>query len=221
MTTMPLVLVAVMVVMYACGVYLMLDRKLTRLLLGFLLVGNATNLLIFLMSGSFGASPISGETAPEDMSDPLPQAFILTAIVITFGVSAFLLALIYRSWRLAHDREDTVRDDEADVELATTEALTTHEVTEEDLEEAPEFSTDDVDDADADDDIEANGAQTDGTGANDAETDAGAADANATDVNAADARDAAETGEGSGPAPLPADGDDDGRGDAPSREDAR
>lgn len=136
--TMPLILVAVMVVLYACGVYLMLDRSLTRLLLGFLLVGNATNLLIFLMSGSFGAVPLVG--IEEEISDPLPQAFILTAIVITFAVSAFLLALIYRSWRLAHDRDDTVQDDEADLEIATTtEALTTEEVTDEDLAETQEF----------------------------------------------------------------------------------
>ncbi|WP_449277151.1 Na(+)/H(+) antiporter subunit C [Leucobacter sp. GX24907] len=150
MTTMPLVLVAVMVVLYACGVYLMLDRTLTRLLLGFLLVGNATNLLIFLMSGSFGKAPLSAETGAEEMSDPLPQAFILTAIVITFGVSAFLLALIYRSWRLAQHRDDTVQDDEADLEVARTGALTTAEVTDEDLQETPELSDDDDVDDDGD-----------------------------------------------------------------------
>lgn len=144
--TIPVVLVAVMVVLFACGFYLMLDRVLTRVLLGFLLVGNATNLMIFLMSGSFGAAPIFGERTAEEMSDPLPQAFILTAIVITFGVSAFILALIYRSWRLATERDDvvrddTVRDDEADLEIATTEALTGVEVTDEDLEEAEEFES--------------------------------------------------------------------------------
>lgn len=144
--TMPLVLVAIMVVLYACGVYLMLDRTLTRLLLGFLLVGNATNLLIFLMSGSFGNAPIVGESDVEDMSDPLPQAFILTAIVITFGVSAFLLALMYRSWRLTHERDDTVQDDEADLEIRPAEVLTTAEVTDEDLEDAPDAT--DVDDHD-------------------------------------------------------------------------
>lgn len=143
--TMPLILVAVMVVLFASGVYLLLDRSLTRLLLGFLLVGNATNLLIFLMSGSFGEAPLADGTAAEDMSDPLPQAFILTAIVITFGVSAFLLALIYRSWRLAQDREDTVQDDEDDIDLAKTEALTVVEVTDDDLAETPEFSDDDDD----------------------------------------------------------------------------
>lgn len=162
--TMPLVLVAAMVVLYACGVYLMLDRTLTRVLLGFLMVGNATNLLIFLMSGSFGIAPIVGEGSAEEMSDPLPQAFILTAIVITFGVSAFLLALIYRSWRLAHDMDDTVQDDEADLEIASTEALTTVEVTDEDLAEAPEFSDDD----DADDDAGHDGSGSDGGDAPDA-----------------------------------------------------
>lgn len=136
--TMPLILVAVMVVLYMCGVYLMLDRSLTRILLGFLLVGNATNLLIFLMSGSFGSAPIVGDDG-EAMSDPLPQAFILTAIVITFGVSAFLLALIYRSWRLTRELEDRVEDDADDLAIATTETLTTEEVTDEDLEDAPEF----------------------------------------------------------------------------------
>lgn len=153
--TMPLVLVALMVVMYACGIYLMLDRTLTRLLLGFLLVGNATNLLLFLMSGSFGAAPFAGKAAAEEMSDPLPQAFILTAIVITFGVSAFFLALIYRSWRLAQDRDDTVQDHETDLERATAEELSVDEVTDEDLAETPEFSSDDVNESGSDEISEA------------------------------------------------------------------
>ncbi|MBL5975133.1 MAG: Na(+)/H(+) antiporter subunit C [Candidatus Leucobacter sulfamidivorax] len=137
--TMPLALLAIMVVLFACGVYLLLDRSLTRVLLGFLLVGNATNLLLFLTSGSFGAAPIYGDAEAGEMSDPLPQAFILTSIVITFGVSAFMLALIYRSWRLAQQDEDVVHDDDLDVELAESEALTTEEVTDEDLAETPEF----------------------------------------------------------------------------------
>lgn len=152
--TMPLVLVAVMVVLYAAGVYLLLDRSLTRILLGFLLVGNATNLLIFLMSGTFGRSPIVGSEGEGDMSDPLPQAFILTAIVITFGVSAFLLALIYRSWSLRRLLEDQVEDDAEDLAIATADVLTTEEVTEEDLEDAPEFE-DDLPPEDDDDDAQA------------------------------------------------------------------
>ncbi len=111
-----LVLLVAMAVLYACGVYLLLERSITRVLLGFLLVGNATNLLLLIMAGEAGLAPIveDGVDASE-MTDPLPQALILTAIVITFGVSAFLMALIYRSWRLGqHDR---VSDDEADIAM--------------------------------------------------------------------------------------------------------
>lgn len=142
----PLALVAVMVVLYACGVYLMLDRSLTRVLLGFLMVGNATNLLILLAGGGFGAAPIYGEAEAAEMTDPLPQAFILTSIVITFGVSAFILALIYRAWSLARDGEDAVQDDEHDAALVGAETLTTEEVTDEELASTPEF-TDETDES--------------------------------------------------------------------------
>lgn len=153
----PLVLVLVMVVLFSIGVYLMLDRSLTRVLLGFLLVGNATNLLIFLTSGAFGSAPIYGEAEPVDMSDPLPQAFILTAIVITFGVSAFMLALIYRSWRLAREDEDAVLDDAHDIELVEADVLTTEEVTDEELERSQEFA-DDADDVEMSDSVDADSA---------------------------------------------------------------
>jgi multicomponent Na+:H+ antiporter subunit C len=111
-----LVLIVVMAALYACGVYLLLERSMTRVLLGFLLVGNATNILILLMSGRRGAAPVvDGQADPADFADPLPQAFVLTAIVITFGISAFMLALIYRSWRLAQG--DTLADDAEDLEI--------------------------------------------------------------------------------------------------------
>jgi multicomponent Na+:H+ antiporter subunit C len=102
--------------LYAAGVYLLLDRSLTRVLLGFLLLGNATNLLLLSTGGVAGLAPIVGVSAAEEMSDPLPQALILTAIVITFGVSAFLLAVIYRSWRLV--RQEVVGIDEEDRRVA-------------------------------------------------------------------------------------------------------
>jgi multisubunit Na+/H+ antiporter MnhC subunit len=109
-----LVLLAVMAVLYAAGVYLLLERSMTRVLIGFLLVGNATNILILVMAGRRGLAPFYDGSTPEgDYADPLPQALILTAIVITFGVSAFLMALIYRSWRIAN--ADRVQDDLADV----------------------------------------------------------------------------------------------------------
>jgi len=110
------VLIVVMAVLFACGVYAMLERSLTRVLIGFLLLGNATNLMLLIIIGPPGYAPFfGGDVTPEQMSDPLPQALTLTAIVITFGVSAFLLALIYRSWQLG--QADTVEDDEADIEL--------------------------------------------------------------------------------------------------------
>ncbi len=113
-----LVLLVAMAVLYACGVYLLLERSITRVLLGFLLVGNATNLLLLIMAGEAGLAPIvEGGVDPSEMTDPLPQALILTAIVITFGVSAFLMALLYRSWRLAQN--DRVSDDEADIAMRT------------------------------------------------------------------------------------------------------
>jgi multisubunit Na+/H+ antiporter MnhC subunit len=109
-----LVLIIIMAVLFACGVYAMLERSLTRVLIGFLLLGNAANLLLLIVMGKPGVAPFFGDaSSPDEMSDPLPQALTLTAIVITFAVSAFLLALIYRSWQLG--QADTVTDDEADL----------------------------------------------------------------------------------------------------------
>ena len=102
--------------LYAAGVYLLLDRSLTRVLVGFLLLGNATNLLLLSTGGPAGLAPILGYAEPEEMSDPLPQALILTAIVITFGVTAFILAMIHRSWALA--RNEAVGTDEEDRRVA-------------------------------------------------------------------------------------------------------
>jgi multicomponent Na+:H+ antiporter subunit C len=111
-----LTLVILMAVMYGAGVYIMLERSLTRVLIGFLLVGNATNLLIFIMSGRPGSSPIvTGTSLDDTMVDPVPQVLMLTAIVINFGITALLLALIYRSWWLAQlgDEGDTLTDEHA------------------------------------------------------------------------------------------------------------
>src|SRR5690606_21954792 len=93
----------------------MLERSLTRVLIGFLLLGNAANLLLLIVIGAPGLAPFTGDASPDDMSDPMPMALTLTAIVITFAVSAFLLALIYRSWQLG--QADTVQDDVEDVAL--------------------------------------------------------------------------------------------------------
>lgn len=99
----------------SCGIYLLLERNLTRMLLGLLLVGNAINLLILSIGGASGNPPIRGRTSADETTtaDPLAQGMILTAIVITMGIAAFVLALTYRSFRLTtaedvdNDPEDT------------------------------------------------------------------------------------------------------------------
>lgn len=115
----PLLLLLAMGVLVACGIYLMLERSLTRVLLGFILLGNGTNLLIVLTAGR-GRPPLTDgeDLSTAGMSDPLPQALVLTAIVITFAVTAFLLAMIYRSWRFV--RADSFSDDAADLAVAIT-----------------------------------------------------------------------------------------------------
>ena len=116
-----LVLLAVMAVLFAVGLYQLTERSLTRVLLGIVLLGNGVNLLILVMGGAAGLPPlVEGRTAPEDYSDPLPQALILTAIVITFAVTAFMLGLIYRSWWLS--RQDDIQDDAEDLRVAETPA---------------------------------------------------------------------------------------------------
>lgn len=120
--TMPFIMVLAMGFLFACGIYLMLERSLTRVLLGFILLGNGVNLLIILTAGR-GAPPLTDgkNLSTLGMSDPLPQALILTAIVITFAVTAFLLAMIYRSWRLV--RADSLQDDTADLQVAITKMI--------------------------------------------------------------------------------------------------
>ena len=119
--TASLTLVVLMAVLFGAGISIMLERSLTRVLIGFLLVGNAVNILIFLMSGAPGLAPILSEGVdPDEISDPLPQAFVLTAIVINLGITAFMLALIYRSWWLAQlgTKGDLVDDEEEDAQNA-------------------------------------------------------------------------------------------------------
>lgn len=113
-----LVLVIVASVLFGAGVTVMLERSLTRVLIGFLLVGNGVNLFMFSMAGAPGLAPIlvDGVEATE-LSDPLPQAFVLTAIVINLGLTAFMLALVYRTWWLAQlGAEGDIIGDEEDVE---------------------------------------------------------------------------------------------------------
>jgi multicomponent Na+:H+ antiporter subunit C len=106
------VLVIAIVVLVACGTTLVLERSLTRILVGFVMLGNGVNLVFLVASGEAGSAPIIG-SSDEPMTDPLPQAMVLTAIVITLGVTAFGLALAYRAWQLTghDDVQDDVEDD--------------------------------------------------------------------------------------------------------------
>ncbi|MGC5627606.1 Na(+)/H(+) antiporter subunit C [Georgenia sp. Z1344] len=111
-----LALVVVIAVLVGAGVYLVLERSLSRIVIGAGLITHGINLLILVAGGRAGEPPIIGQSATEDMSDPLPQAMILTAIVISLGITAFLMALAYRSWQL--NGHDEVQDDLEDRRIA-------------------------------------------------------------------------------------------------------
>jgi multicomponent Na+:H+ antiporter subunit C len=111
-----LVLVVVIAALFTVGVYLLLERSLSRVLVGVILLGNGANLLFLVAGGAAGRPPILGQAPVRDMSDPLPQAMVLTAIVITLGMTAFLLAMAYRSWQL--HGHDEVQDDVEDRRIA-------------------------------------------------------------------------------------------------------
>lgn len=94
---------------FAGGVYLLLQRSLGQIIIGLALLSNATNLLIFVAGGVRRAPPpivpSPGEVLPANAADPLPQALILTAIVIGFGVLAFFIALAVRMYQVS-DTDD-------------------------------------------------------------------------------------------------------------------
>ncbi|MCT2339836.1 Na(+)/H(+) antiporter subunit C [Corynebacterium sp. p3-SID1056] len=110
-------------VLIAAGVYLMLDRAMTRMIMGVLLIGNGANLLLLQSGGQAGAPPILGRdsTLFGDSADPLAQAMILTAIVISMAMSAFMLALAYRQYRYRTD--DVIERDEEDRAIAARPSL--------------------------------------------------------------------------------------------------
>jgi multicomponent Na+:H+ antiporter subunit C len=107
------------------GVYLLLERNLTRMLLGLLLIGNAVNLLILMVGGAHGNPPVRGRTSDGSTTtaDPLAQGMILTAIVISMGIAAFVLSLIYRTYRLTTDEEAVDDPEDNRVKKLTDEEL--------------------------------------------------------------------------------------------------
>jgi multicomponent Na+:H+ antiporter subunit C len=101
--------------LFAIGTYLLLQRKLSRIIIGLGLLTHGANVLL-ITAGRRGKPALVGTAEPERFADPLPQALALTAIVITFGVTTLLLALAYRSWLLT--RDDEVQDDVGDRAVA-------------------------------------------------------------------------------------------------------
>jgi multicomponent Na+:H+ antiporter subunit C len=108
---MTVVLAATAAALFGIGTYLLLQRKLSRIIIGLGLLTHGANVLL-IGAGRRGRPPIVGAGSSEGFADPLPQALALTAIVITFGVTMLLLALAFRSWLLTHD--DEVQDDVGD-----------------------------------------------------------------------------------------------------------
>jgi len=108
-------LIAAVSALVGSGVYLITSRSLSRIVLGFSLLGHAAVLALLAAGGAAGGPPIVGnnDQAP---SDPLPQAFALTAIVISFGLTLFILALASRQRQLTGD--DLVEDDVEDRRVA-------------------------------------------------------------------------------------------------------
>ncbi len=103
---MEIVLAFVIGGLYAAGIYMMLRRSLVKLLIGLALLSHAANLLIFtaarLTRAGFPIIGMDKQALELPYADPLPQALILTAIVISFGVTAFALALSYRTYKSIH-----------------------------------------------------------------------------------------------------------------------
>jgi multicomponent Na+:H+ antiporter subunit C len=104
-------------VLVSAGTALLMARPLTRIVLGTVLLGNGVNLLLLSSSGAAGEAPLLYAAARHrHIPDPLPQAFVLTAIVITLALTSFLVTMAYRAWQLSGT--DDVQDDVEDIRVA-------------------------------------------------------------------------------------------------------
>lgn len=112
---MSIALLVLVGVLFAAGTYLLMERSLTRIALGVGVLGNGVNVLIVAVGSRPGRAPIIGEQG--ELADPLPQALVLTAIVIGFALLAFLLALAWRNWTITDN--DEVEDDVEDRLIAS------------------------------------------------------------------------------------------------------
>lgn len=102
-------------VLVAAGVFLLLQRSQLRLVIGFILLGHAVNVLLLSAGGLRRRAAAFGSPTPATV-DPLPQAFALTAIVITFGITIYLLGLLRAGGRGGGSTPDRTSVEEAAVE---------------------------------------------------------------------------------------------------------
>ena len=106
-------------VLYASGIYMIMRRSFVKLILGLIFLGHAANLLIFTIgrvtAGRPAFIPKDANVLSGNFADPLPQALVLTAIVIGFGVQAFAIILFKRAYQ-------EVKTDDLD-EMKSTDSL--------------------------------------------------------------------------------------------------
>lgn len=131
-----LTLAVLVAVLFGTGTYLLLQRTLTRIVIGLALLSHGVNVLLLLAGGRSGLPPLLSDGDVGEYADPLPQAMALTAIVINFAILAFLLALAYRSWTITQD--DEVEDDLEDRRIARHDYEQIETSDPEDLESEPE-----------------------------------------------------------------------------------
>lgn len=102
--------------LYASGVYMLLRRSMVKMIIGLILLGNGVNLLIFLLGGIAKGRPPLLASKLDHFADPVPQALILTAIVISFGLQAFAIVLIQKVYEvLKTDDLDMIQKMEGDL----------------------------------------------------------------------------------------------------------
>ncbi len=130
-------------VLFGTGVVLLMSRGISRALLGMMLMSNGVNLLFIVAAGSPGRAPIVDDAGNETgITDPLPQALVLTAIVITLALTGFVMALAHRSWQLS--RTDLIEDDDEAARVAR-RAMDAEPIDSDYDEEAPVDPRDDPD----------------------------------------------------------------------------
>jgi multicomponent Na+:H+ antiporter subunit C len=110
----------VFAVVFASGTFLLLQRDLTRVVVGIILISNSAVFFIISAGLTRGVAPIHPLEGAGSVSDPLVQAMALTALVIGFGVAALLLAMVYRLY-VSHRTVDA--EEIADAEMREAEAL--------------------------------------------------------------------------------------------------